>query len=138
MALKQHHTYREVSQCRQLDINTHDIVYSVKCNESVFKKRVMPCLYRIAEVLRSIRPSIIRPLDRKQLQGDLGAWNHAELFPFNVTFIPDGLPYVVWQPSQWEYEVKNNQDVQQLFGWIDADVGSGKVGLRWLKSGKYK
>ena len=28
--------------------------------------------------------------------------------------------------------------MQRLFGWTDADVGSGKVGLRWLKPGKYK
>jgi len=134
MALKQHHTYREKAQCRQLDIRTH--VYTVVCNKAVFEKRVMPCLHRIAEILRLMRPSIIKPLDRKL--GDLGAWNHVELFPYNVTFIPDGLPYVTWQPSKWEYEVNSNHDVQELFGWTDSDVGSGQVGLRWLKSGKYK
>ena len=29
MSLKQHHTYREKAQCRQLDINT--LVYTVSC-----------------------------------------------------------------------------------------------------------
>ena len=134
MALKQHHTYRAKSQCRQLDINTH--FYSVECNETVFKKRVVPCLYRIAEVLRAYRPQIIKPLDRKQ--GDFGEWNHVELFPFNVTFIPDGLPYVTWQPTKWEYEVKFNRDVQALLGWTDDDVRTGRIGLRYMKSGKYK
>ena len=80
LIIKQHHTYREKSKCRQfaqLVINTH--FYSVECNETVFKKRVMPCPYRIADVLRAYRPQIIRPLDRKQ--GDFGEWNHAELSP---------------------------------------------------------
>ena len=100
MALTQHHTYREKAQCRQLD-NTSTQLYTVVCNKAVFEKMVMPCLYRIAEILRYMRPSIIKPLDRKQ--GDLGVWNHVELFPYNVTFIPDGLPYVTRQPSKWEH-----------------------------------
>ena len=58
----------------------------------MFEKRDMPCLYRIAEILRYVQPSIIKPLDQKQ--GNLGAWNHIELFPYNVTFIQDGLLYV--------------------------------------------
>ena len=58
--------------------------------------------------------------------------------PNPVTFIPDGLPYVTWQPSKWEHGVNSNRDVQELFRWTDSDVGSGQVGLRWLKSGKYK
>ena len=64
------------------------------------------------------------------------------MLPYNATFIPDGLPYVTWQPEKWECEVRmpNNQDVhvQDLFGWTTEDVGLGRVGLRWLKSGKYK
>ena len=89
---------REKSQCRQLDINTH--FYSAECNETVFKKSGVPCLYRIAdlEVLQAYRPQIIRPLDRKQ--GNFGEWNHAELFPFYATFIQDGLPYATRQPTK--------------------------------------
>ena len=79
MALKQHHTYRAKSQCRQLDINTH--FYSVECNETVFKKRVMPCLYRIAEVLRAYRPQIIKPLDKKQGRVTLGNGIMLSFFP---------------------------------------------------------
>ena len=54
--------------------------------------------------------------------------------------MPDGLSYVTYQPSKWEHEVNSNRDVPELFGWTDSDgiVGSGQVGLRWLKSGKCK
>ena len=82
-------------------------------------------LLMLAEVLRAYRPTIIRPLDRKQ--GTLGEWNHVEMFPYNVTFIPDGLPYVIWKPTKWEYEVHNNQDVRDLFGWTTEDVGLGHM-----------
>ena len=43
-----------------------------------------------------------------------------------------------WQPKKWEYEVETNEDVRSLFGWTTEDVGLVRVGLRWLKSGKYK
>ena len=121
IALKQHTTYRPKSKCHQLGINNQ--VYNIPVNETYFQRQILPCMDRIAEVLHAWRPEVIKPLDRKQ--GFHGLWNHVEWFPSNVTYMGDGFPDVMWAPTCWEKEVRENPAVRDLFGWTQADVDTG-------------
>ena len=103
--------------------------------ESCFDRVVIPCLKRLAEVLRAWRPQVIRPRDRKE--GFLGSWNHVEWFPFNVTYTPDGYPNIVWKSATWELDVQKHAKARALLGWTDDDLRRGQIGTRYLKSGKY-